>query len=451
MTPFPFEILVVFGFLSVMLLAGVVLRAYIPFLQKMLFPASLIGGLLGLILINLGLISLDIETIKSFAYHFFNISFISVGLTPPEIKGPKQRKEKKIFKGSLWMALVQAVSFPMQALIGALITLAFIMGGKALHETFGFLLPLGFNEGPGQALSFGRVWEQAGFMDGSTIGLTFATLGFFFAFFIGVPLAHRGLKKEKFETKPMPPFFLRGILPKGQSPKSAGSLTTHSASLDSMAFHTAQIGLVYLFTYVILSFITSLLPLSTGSMFWGFFFLFGLVFAILFRILFQASPLGHLLNPPFQRRITGFSIDYLIVATGCGIELLIVGKYVAPILLIALAGGILTTVIIVVLGSKLKEYKLERTVSIYGVVTGTVASGLMLLRIVDPELKTPIAREIGFMNLFAVPIVGGLTCLLNAPFWWGWSVILTSAVLIPILAAALVILLNQRLWKSKSN
>jgi len=128
-----------------------------------------------------------------------------------------------------------------------------------------------------------------------------------------------------------------------------------------------------------------------------------------------------------------------------------VGKYVAPILLIALAGGILTTVIIVVLGSKLKEYKLERTVSIYGVVTGTVASGLMLLRIVDPELKTPIAREIGFMNLFAVPIVGGLTCLLNAPFWWGWSVILTSAVLIPILAAALVILLNQRLWKSKSN
>jgi ESS family glutamate:Na+ symporter len=123
MTPFPFETLVVFGFLSVMLLAGVVLRAYIPFLQKMLFPASLIGGLLGLILINLGLISLDIETIKSFAYHFFNISFISVGLTPPDIKGPKQKKERKVFKGSLWMAMVQAVSFPLQALTGALITL----------------------------------------------------------------------------------------------------------------------------------------------------------------------------------------------------------------------------------------------------------------------------------------------------------------------------------------
>ncbi len=450
MTPFPFEILVVFGFLSIMLLAGMILRATLPFLQKILFPASLIGGVLGLILINLGLISLDIETIKAFAYHFFNISFISLGLTPSEIKGPKQSTDKKIFKGSLWMALVQAVSFPLQAVIGALITLAFILCGTALHGNFGFLLPLGFNEGPGQALSFGRVWEQAGFMDGSTIGLTFATLGFFFAFFIGVPLANRGLKKEKFETKPMPPFFLRGILPKGQLPQSAGSLTTHGASLDSMAFHSAQIGLVYLVTYVVLSLVTSLLPPSIGSMFWGFFFLFGLVFAILFRILFQASPLGHLLNPPFQRRITGFSIDYLIVATGCGIELLIVGKYVAPLLLIAVTGGILTTVIVVVLGSKLKEYKLERTVSIYGVVTGTVSSGLMLLRIVDPELKTPVARELGFMNLFAIPIVGGLTCLLNAPFWWGWSVILTSLVLFLILTAALVILLNKRLWDRKN-
>ncbi|MFW6139750.1 MAG: sodium/glutamate symporter [Acidobacteriota bacterium] len=449
MTPFPFEPLVVFGFLSIMLLAGVFLRATVPFLQKLLFPASLIGGLLGLVLINLGWLSLDIETIKTFAYHFFNISFISVGLTPSENKKPGQSKEKKIFKGSLWMALVQGVSFPLQAVTGTFVTLAFIMAGSTLYKTFGFLLPLAFNEGPGQALSFGRVWEEAGFMDGSTIGLTLATLGFFFAFFIGVPLANKGLKKEKFKTKPMPPLLRRGILPRGEPSKSAGSLTTHSASLDSMAFHISQIGLVYLFTYFILSLVTGWLPFSTGSMIWGFFFLFGLVFAIIFRILFQASPWGHLLNPPFQRRITGFSIDYLIVATGCGIELLIVRRYTAPILSIALAGGLLTTIAVLALGSRLSEYKLERTVSIYGVVTGTVSSGLMLLRIVDPELKTPVAKEIGFMNLFAVPVVGGLTCLLNAPFWWGWSVVFTCAVFVLILTAALMILLNRRIWQSK--
>jgi glutamate:Na+ symporter, ESS family len=449
-TPFSFDLLLVFGFLSIMLLLGVFLRAWIPFFQKLLFPASLIGALLGLALINLGVISLDIETIKAFAYHFFNISFISVGLTPAVINEKKQSKEKKIFKGSLWMAMVQAVTFPMQAIIGSVIVLFFILGGKTLFKTFGFLLPLAFNEGPGQALSFGRVWETAGFADASTIGLTFATLGFFFAFFIGVPLANRGLKKEKFKKKPMPPFLLKGILPKGEPSKSAGSLTTHSASLDSLAFHIAQIGLVYLTTYFFLSFLAGLLPNDMSSMIWGFFFLFGLVIAILIRILFQLSPFGHLLNHPIQRRITGFSIDYLIVATGCGIELLVVGKHVAPLILIAVTGGLITTLVVLLLGSKLSDYKLERTVSIYGVVTGTVSTGLMLLRIVDPELKTPVAKEIGFMNLFAVPIVGGLTCLLNAPFWWGWSVVVTCLVLGLILIAALVVLLNRRLWKNQN-
>lgn len=449
-TPFSFDLLLVFGFLSVMLLVGVVLRAWIPFFQKLLFPACLIGGLLGLVLINLGVISLNVEVIKAFAYHFFNISFISVGLTPPELKEKKQSKEKKIFKGSLWMALVQAVTFPMQAIIGSVVVLFFILGGKTLFKTFGFLLPLAFNEGPGQALSFGRVWETSGFSDASTIGLTFATLGFFFAFFIGVPLANRGLKKEKFKKQPMPPFLLKGILPKGEAAKSAGSLTTHSASLDSLAFHIAQIGMAYLITYFLLSFLAGLLPADIGSSIWGFFFLFGLVVAILIRILIQASPFGRLLNHPLQRRITGFSIDYLIVATGCGIELVVVGKHIAPLILIAVTGGIFTTVVVLLLGSKLSDYKLERTVSIYGVVTGTVSSGLMLLRIVDPELKSPVAREIGFMNIFAVPVVGGLTCLLNAPFWWGWSVVVTCLVLGLILIAASVILLNRRLWKNQN-
>ena len=449
-TPFPFDLLIVFGFLSVMLLVGVIFRAWIRFFQRLLFPSSLIGGLLGLALINAGVFSLDPEIIKAFAYHFFNISFISVGLTPSIMKEQPKSKGKKIIRGSLWMALVQGFTFPMQAIIGSVIVLFFILGGQELFETFGFLLPLAFNEGPGQALSFGKVWETAGFADASTIGLTFATLGFFFSFFVGVPLANRGLKKEQYQTRPMPPFLLRGILPKGESSRSAGSLTTHNASLDSLTFHVAQIGLVYLITYFFLSLVSGLLTGDAASMIWGFFFIFGLVVAIIVRRLFRATPYGHLLNPPLQRRITGFSVDYLIVATGCGIELVVVGRHLAPVLFIALAGGILTTLVVFLLGSKLSDYKLERTVAVYGVVTGTVSTGLMLLRIVDPEFKTPVAREIGFMNVFALPVVGGLTVLLNAPLWWDWSLLFTCLILSAVLVAALITLLAGRLWEYRN-
>ena len=121
-------------------------------------------------------------------------------------------------------------------------------------------------------------------------------------------------------------------------------------------------------------------------------------------------------------------------------------KYVTPVLAIALTGGMLTTLLVWMLGRQLSEYPLERTVAIYGVVTGTVSCGLLLLRIVDPEFKTPVARELGFMNIFAVPVVGGLTALLNAPFWWDWSAFVTALVFAGILFAVMVLLLNRKLW-----
>ena len=316
-----------------------------------------------------------------------------------------------------------------------------------MFETFGFLMPLGFNEGPGQALSIGRVWEGVGFEDASTIGLTLATFGFFYAFFVGVPLANLGLKKREFQTQKPPEFFSRGILPRGGERESAGGLTTHGSNVDTLAFHVAQVGLVYVVTYFLLSLLTSAIGSEVGSILWGFFFLFGLVVAIGLRSLLQLTPFLHLLDPPLQRRVTGFSIDYLIVATGCGIELLVVWQYLVPVLLMGLLGGVATTLLVLFFGRRLSDYQLERTVAIYGVVTGTVSSGLLLLRVVDPELKSPAAREIGFMNIFAVPIIGGLTFYLNAPIWWGWSLPLTLGGLLLVFVLAFLVLANRRLWR----
>ena len=151
--PFPFEPLLVFGFLSIMLLAGIVLRAKVAILQKFLFPSCLIGGVLGLILLSTGVIDLTVSHLETFAFHFFNISFISVGLTPSGA-GQKGSGGKAVLKGPLWMALIQGVTLPLQAVIGGLTVILFGVLGQKLFPTFGFFVPLGFTEGPGQALSF---------------------------------------------------------------------------------------------------------------------------------------------------------------------------------------------------------------------------------------------------------------------------------------------------------
>ena len=102
--PFPFESMLLFGSLATMLLIGVVLRANIPFFQHFLIPSCLIGGVLGLILLNTGVFRLSVSNLETFAYHFFNISFISVGLTNSGNNANRGFRDKGFFKGPLWMA-----------------------------------------------------------------------------------------------------------------------------------------------------------------------------------------------------------------------------------------------------------------------------------------------------------------------------------------------------------
>lgn len=433
--------MLIFGFLSTMLLIGIFLRTKTKFFQSFLIPSCLLGGLLGLIFISTGIIKVEATKLETFAYHFFNISFISVGLSHSN-ENEKAIRGKDYVRGSLWMAITQSISFSLQAVIGGLVVILFGVFGYKLFPTFGFLVPLGFEEGPGQALSFGKVWETVGFEHAATIGLTFAAIGFLVSFFVGVPLANWGIRKGHCTLTPsaLPKHFLKGIIPKDQEKESAGNLTMHSGNIETLAFHAALIGLVYILTYAFTLSLGKILPPDIGKMLWGFFFFFGMVIAFLLRIIMKRLGIEHFIDSGLQRRITGWSVDYLIISTVMAIQLVVLWKYIIPVSIIAISGGLFTTLIVVYLGRRLWSYNIERSVAIYGAVTGTVSSGLLLLRIVDPEFKTPVAVEIGLMNLFMVPVILGYGILINAPLWWNWSVLLTVGIFLATLVISLLLM-----------
>ncbi|MFN3246886.1 MAG: hypothetical protein ACK42K_09335 [Leptonema sp. (in: bacteria)] len=116
-------------------------------------------------------------------------------------------------------------------------------------------------------------------------------------------------------------------------------------------------------------------------------------------------------------------MDFLVVSTIASIQIHIFKTYLIPIVLISLIGGILTTLLIVLLGRKLKNYFWERILAIFGTVTGTTSTGLLLLKIVDPKLETPVAKELALMNLFSIPIIGIYTIIINGYFWWKLSLL----------------------------
>lgn len=440
-SPFPFDSMLVFAFLSAMLLLGIVLRAKLGVLQKFLFPSCLVGGAIGLVLLHTGFIPIPTDTLETVAYHFFNISFISVGLTrDEESNGPASGG--KWFQGPGWMALMQGLTFPMQAVVGGLFVLGLGAAGMELFPTFGFLAPLGFNEGPGQALSMGKAWEALGFADGATIGVTFAATGYFFAFFVGVPLVNYGIRKgwAASGSGSLTRDILTGLTSRNGKTEPAGSLTIQSGNAETLAFQAALVGVVYGITWGLVNLLASLLSPDVATILWGFFFFFGLGVAYLLKWLMEKTGIAYLADRGIQRRITGWSVDFLIVATVCAIQFAVVWDYLLPITFMALTIGTLTSLLVIYMGKRLDRFGLERAAAIFGVVTGTVSCGLLLLRIVDPEFKTPVAFEIAMMNILVLPIIGGCTVLVNGPLWWDWSVGLTILVFTGIFLVMLMLM-----------
>jgi len=446
--PFPFEAFLLFSYLAIMILIGIFLRAKIKFFQNFLIPSCLIGGVLGLILVSTGVLTVDVSRLETFAYHFFNISFISVGLSRSSNQDKTEGRGKDIAKGSLWMALTQGASFSLQAVLGGTMVLLFGLFGTELFSTFGFFIPLGFEEGPGQALSIGKAWESVGFEHGATIGLTFAAVGFLFSFFVGVPIANWGIRKgyTSMGQTSLPKDFLTGLFDKDQKKEPAGEQTTHSANIDTLAFHAALIGLVYILTYYLVILLGKLIGGDVAKMLWGFFFFFGMTIAFILRFILGKIGIEHLIDPGIQRRITGWSVDFLLVSTVMAIQLVVVMQYIVPIISMCLVSGLLTTLLVLYLGKRLWAYNIERTVAIYGAVTGTVSSGLLLLRIVDPDFKTQVPIEIGLMNLFTAPIVLGCSILVNAPLWWNWSLGMTILVFAGIFVLMLILMRLLKFW-----
>jgi len=265
---------------------------------------------------------------------------------------------------------------------------------------------------------------------------------------VGVPLVNWGIRRGYASqgSKDLPKDLLVGIIPKDQKKEPAGELTIHTGNIDTIAFQAALVGLVYVLTYGLVLVLGKIFAGDVGKMMWGFFFFFGMVIALILRFIMGKIGIDYLINPGVQRRITGWSVDYLIVSTVIAIQIVVVMKYILPIALISITSGILSTMVVVYFGSRLDSYNLERSVSIFGTCTGTVSSGLLLLRIVDPEFKTPVAIEIGIMNIMAAPVVLVSMILINSPVWWKWHVGLTSLVFVGILVLHLILLRVLKYW-----
>ena len=420
---------VVFCTLSLLLIAGKALRTAIPLFQKLYLPSSVIGGLLGLLILSISGKYVPqelVSNIKSLPGFLINVIFASLFL------GAATPGLKKIFKIAFpQICLGQLLAWGQYAVGLALAGFLFLPLFK-INPAFGNLLEIGFQGGHGTVGGMTSVFKNFNWEEGVALGYTVATCGMIVGIIAGMMLVNWALKKG--HVKEIRTFDEReqrekiGIYAQEDRPH-AGLQTVFCDSIDSLAFHVALIGISILLGFVILKGLQfaeiKCFPGAKIRLFNGFpLFPLCMIGGVLLQLLLNKFKAGFLVNKEQMQRLSGASLDFLVVSAVTTIQLKVVADNFLPLLILVLAGTVFCVATVVWVAPKLlKTAWFEKAIADFGQATGVTATGLMLLRTVDPESKTEAAASFGYKQLIHEPIMGGgiwTALALTMVFTFGW-------------------------------
>ena len=407
------------GIIAALILLANILRRKVPFIQKTMIPTAVLAGFILLLLRSFNLMPIiTTEFLETVTYHTIALGFIAMSLRVPE----KTMETEKMI-GSKSGALIVS-TYLVQALTGLIISLLLAYTFMPdLFKASGILLPMAYGQGPGQANNVGSTYEALGMTGGRSFGLSLAAAGYLCACVVGVIFINIYSRKGKVNKTT-------------SRDEVSGSITVDmfedknevpvSESIDRLSIQMALICLIYLLTYLVTWGITELLMLispglanTVSTLLWGFNFIIGSMLAAGCRTFFAGLKKVKLMNRQYQNnyllsRISGFLFDIMIICGIASINIDDLEGYWVPFILMAVAGGIVTFFYLMYMSKKLyKGYVYEGFFSMYGMLTGTISSGVLLLREIDPQMKTPAANNLITGSSFGIAFGAPLLILIG--------------------------------------
>lgn len=402
------------GVIAGLILLANVLRRKIAFVRKSLIPTAVLAGFLLLFIRTSGIININAVMLEKLTYHALALGFICMSLRIPE-----KNSDSGAMIGSKSGALIVA-TYLVQALTGLVVSLG--LAYTIMPDFFkasGILLPMAYGQGPGQANNVGTTYEALGMTSGRTFGLSLAATGYLCACVVGVVFLNLYNRKNKLER-------IR------DKEEVSGSVTIDtfqnndeipiSESVDKLSIQFALVALVYLLTYWLTRGISNLITMvapgaagTVSTLLWGFNFIIGSMVAVLCRTVFKQLRSKKIMMHQYQNnyllsRMSGLAFDLMIVAGIAGINIDDLSGYWLPFILMAVLGAIVTYFYLIYMCKKLyPDYAYEGFFSMYGMLTGTISSGVLLLREIDPDFETPAANNLvtgsSFGIVFGAPVL----------------------------------------------
>ena len=431
------------GIIAGLILLANVLRRKIYLIRKTLMPTAVLAGFILLLLMSLNIIKMSTAFLEGITYHALALGFIAMAL-----RVPVEEQESEPMIGSRSGALIVS-TYLVQALVGLVISLGLaytIM--PDLFKASGILLPMAYGQGPGQANNVGTTYQALGMAGGRSFGLSLAAAGYLCACVVGVVTLNLCSRK--------------GLIKRSTSKEElSGSITVDAfqdkneipvaESIDKLSIQMALVCLVYLLTYLITLGITSALAAfapglakTVSTLLWGFNFIIGSLVATGCRTLFKGLRSAKIMNRQYQNnyllsRFSGMAFDVMIVAGIASINIDDLSGYWLPFLLMAVIGGVVTYYYLKYMCSKMYSgYTYEGFFSMYGMLTGTISSGVLLLREIDPNFETPAANNLISGSSFGIAFGAPVLLLVSLAAKDTASVWITFGLIIIYLAALLL-------------
>ncbi len=439
--------------LLISLLAANMLKRSVPFLRESLIPTSVLGG--GLLILVAGIykgftgnVMFDTAffggrgttNLEMLTYHTLALGFIASTFKSGKGTMTKQRT-KEIFN----TGVTTVSTYLLQAVFGLGVSLIAAFVIKDFFQAAGVLLPFGYGQGTGQALNYGNIYEtQFGFAGGKSFGLTIAALGFLSASIGGV--IHLNILKK------------RGVILNKATEKAIRSEEIQheneipmQESMDKLTVQIALIAVAYILAYGLMFLLGNLLP-GMKAVIYGFNFLLGVLTATVVKTVLKWLNRRQWVHRDYTNdflmtRTSNFFFDLMVVSGIAAIRLDILENYWGIILIMGVVGLSVTyTYNRIVAKVLFKDYAEEQFLTMYGMLTGTASTGIILLREIDGDFKTPAADNLVYQNfpaiVFGFPMMLLATLAPVKPY-------LCFGIFVAFFAVMNVILFREQIFKKR--
>ena len=397
---------IIFG---AILIAGI-MRRNIKFIDRSRIPESVIAGFLVLAAGGVWKAMtadqmIEPVVLEKLTYHGLGLGVVALSLRT--LKKDTRHSKKDIFNTSV----VVIGTYLIQGIAGLTVTIALFY----IFNTFaaaGMLLPMGFGQGPGQAYVWGKNFTELGFENGISYGLSIAAIGFIVACLGGIFFFRHFIGKKGID----PDEFAKEALCGNEKETSSADKERSSNSAESLTVQSALVfvsyGLGYLLMYIVHRFCSGI-PFydnTVCSVMWGLNYFAGIAIALLIRrllsFLFEKGYTKQTyIDNAMLNRISGTMFDLMVTASIAviNLEAFLHKEFILSLILVSVIGTVVTFVYVKKVCEKLfSGYKNEAFLSLYGTLTGTLSTGMILLREIDPTFSTPAANNLVYQNLWAI-------------------------------------------------